>query len=128
MIPIAIINQGILMMKLVLIILCVTSIQISFASETLKGAKKDLDTFKQEMSVELQEVEKNLKALSEKAEKKSDSTYEETLKELRAKRDKLRSEISSLEADTKGEWKNIKSKMSSSLNSLNERIQKALKD
>ena len=115
-------------MKIFTVALLAFLIQPGFASETVKGAKKDLDTFKQEMSVELQSIEKNLKVMSEKAEKKGGSTYKEALKDLTEKRDALRSDLYDLEADTKGEWKEAKTKLSSSLNSLNERIQKALKD
>lgn len=105
-----------------------TPIQPNFASETIKGAKKDLDAFKQEMSVELAAIEKNLKVMTEKAEKKSDVAYKDAVTDLTEKRDSLRSDLYDLDADTKGEWKKAKSSLSSSLNSLNERIQKALKD
>ena len=116
------------MMRLVFFISMVFLIQTTFASETIKGAKKDLDQFKHEMSVELEKMEKNLKVMSEKAEKKSDTVYKDTLKEMTIKRDKLRVELNTLEADAKGKWKDAKTNISSSLNSLNERIQKALKD
>ena len=115
-------------MKLFTVVLLACLTQPGFSSETMKGAKKDLDTFKQDMSVELKEIEKNLKVMSEKAEKKGGSAYKEALKDLTEKRDALRSDLYDLEADAKGEWKEAKTKLSSSLSGLNERIQKALKD
>lgn len=117
------------MMKLITVALLSFLIQPSFAeSETVKGAKKDLEKFKQGMSVELQAVEKKLEILSEKAEKKSDQVYKDTVKELTEKHDKLRAELATLETDSKGKWKEAKTKMASAMNSLNEKIQKALKD
>ncbi len=47
-------------MKLVTIALLAFLVQPGFASETVKGAKKDLEVFKQDMAVELKEVEKKL--------------------------------------------------------------------
>lgn len=117
------------MMKLVTLAMLAFLIQPSFAeSETVKGAKKDLEKFKQEMSVELQAVEKKLEVLSEKANKKSDQVYKDTVQDLTEKRDKLRVELAGLEADSQGKWKAAKTKMASAMNSLNEKIQKALKD
>lgn len=116
------------MIKLFSVLFFVVLLQSSFASETVKGAKKDLEVFKQEMSAKLQVIENDLKVMSEKAEKKSDTLYNDAVKDLKVKRDKLRSDLNELQADTKGEWKEAKAKISSSLNSLNERVQKALKD
>jgi hypothetical protein len=115
-------------MRLVTVALLAFLIHPSFASETVNGAKKDLEKFKQEMSVEFQAIEKKLSVLSDKAEKKSDQVYRDSVKGLSEKRDKLQADLKILEADSKGKWKEAKSLMASSLNSLNERIQKALND
>jgi cell division protein FtsB len=118
-----------IMMKLLTVAMLAFLIQPSFAdSETIKGAKKDLEKFKQEMSVELQAVEKKLEVLSDKATSKTDTAYKATVKDLSEKRDVLRAEISKLEADSHGKWKVAKTKMAAAMNSLNEKIQKALKD
>jgi hypothetical protein len=117
------------MMKLLTAAMLAFLIQPSFAdSETVKGAKKDLEKFKQEMSVELQAVEKKLVFLSDKATAKTDTAYKATVKDLTEKRDELRVELGKLEADSQGKWKVAKTKMASAMNSLNEKIQKALKD
>ena len=117
------------MMKLVTVALLAFLVQPSFAeSETVKGAKKDLEKFKQEMSVELQAVEKKLDVLKEKAAAKTDTAYKTTVKDLTEKRDVLRVELSKLETDSQGKWKVAKTKMASAMNSLNEKIQHALKD
>jgi hypothetical protein len=116
------------MIKLLTIMSLALFIQPCFPSETVAGAKKDLDKFKQDMSVELKNIENNLKVISEKAQKKGDATYKEAVKELTARRDKLRSDLYDLQADAKGEWTNVKGKLASSINELNQKIQKVLKD
>lgn len=116
------------MTKLFAITIFSLLIHSGYASETMKGAKKDLDVFKQEMSLELKNIETNLKSMSEKAKSNSSASYKEAVKEITQKRDQLRSDLYDLQADTKGEWKQSKGKISTALNGLNERIQKALKD
>lgn len=115
-------------MKFLTLVLLAIMMNPVIASETVKGAEKDLDSFKQEMSVRLEKIENNLKEMSAKAEKSGNSVYKDAVKDLTQKRDKLRSELYDLKKDSQGGWEAAKSKISSSLNSLNEKIQKALKD
>ncbi|MCM2349399.1 MAG: hypothetical protein NDI69_05205 [Bacteriovoracaceae bacterium] len=116
------------MLKFFTTLLLVSLMLPTFASETVKGARKDLDKFKQEMSVELQDIENKLKKLSEDSQKKGSAAYKQTIQDLNKSREKLRSDLYDLEADAKGEWKEAKSELSKSIDKLNSRIQEALKD
>lgn len=116
------------MLKFVTTLLLISLMLPTFASETVKGARKDLDKFKQEMSVELQNIENKLKKLSEDSQKKGSAAYKKSVQDLIKSREKLRSDLYDLQADAKGEWKEAKSELSKSLNKLNSKIQEALKD
>ncbi len=115
------------MFKLATITLMIFLILPVSAMESVKGAKKDLEKFKQEMTLEFHQVENELKLMSEKAEKKSDAAYRASVKELTEARDKLRSDLDHLEADTKGKWKEAKNSISTSMAKLHAKIQQGLK-
>lgn len=97
-------------------------------SETVKGAQKDFETFKQEMAVKLQEAQLKLDELQAKAKVKGSTVKEETVTELRIKRDKLKVEYDELKFESKSRFQRMKTSLSNSIDSLNDRIQKALKD
>jgi len=115
------------MFKLATITLMIFLILPASAMESVKGAKKDLEKFKQEMSLEFRKIENDLKMMTAKAEKKTDAAYRNSVKELTDARDKLRSDLDHLEADAKGEWKEAKNTISTSMENLHTKIQQGLK-
>jgi hypothetical protein len=115
------------MFKLATITLMIFLILPASAMESVKGAKKDLEKFKQEMSLEFRQIENDLKLMTEKAEKKTDAAYRNSVKELTDARNKLRSDLDNLEADAKGEWKEAKNSISTSMEKLHTKIQQGLK-
>lgn len=117
--------------KLALVLIAVASIfsTHSYAeSETVKGAKKDFESFKQEMGVKLEESQKKLDQLQEKAKEKGSHVKNETIEELRSNRDKLKVEYDNLKFEGQTRFQKMKASLSSSIDSLNGKIQKALKD
>jgi ABC-type phosphate transport system auxiliary subunit len=112
----------------VLLILVISQVGYAFASEAVKGAKKDVEAFKQEMAVKLDSVEKQLEELRIKTKKKSTEIQENTVKDLELTRNKLRKELNSLEDSTKTNWKQMKKDFSESIDSFHAKLQKALKD
>lgn len=114
--------------KLTLGILSIFLIQSTFALETVEGAKKDIATFKQEMSIKLQEAENNLKALRDRAALKKDDMSQKAAAEYEETRKQLSHDLDRLQADAKGEWKSAKQKLSSSISNLNKKVQSALKE
>ena len=115
------------MLKLATITFLIFLILPVSAMESVKGAKKDLEKFKQEMSLEFRQIENDLKLMTEKAEKKTDAAYKKSVQELSDARDKLRSDLDHLEADTKGKWKETKNSISTSMQNLHTKIQQGLK-
>lgn len=103
-------------------------ISISNASETVKGAEKDYEAFKQELSVKMETLDKEIAILKEKVKNKSSALKEETLQELENSRAELNTKIQKLESSSKSQWKQAKKSLSDSFASLNAKIQKALKD
>lgn len=98
------------------------------ASETVKGAKKDLDAFKKEMTVKLEATEKKLAELKIKAKAKGDAAQEKTVAELEQTKEKLQAELSDLKDDTKSSWTKFKAGLADSVDRLNAKIQKSLKE
>lgn len=115
--------------KMLTILLCVSAFGLSaFASETVKGAKKDIEAFKKEMAVKLEETEKKLAELRNKAGKKGDQMQTNAVKELETTRDTLKAELNDAKSDAHTNWSKFKVKMAKSIDELNEKIQKKLKD
>jgi prefoldin subunit 5 len=98
------------------------------ASETVKGAKKDFAEFKETMGKKIDTMEKQIAELKEKAKQKGGEAHAKTVAELEASRDKLKSEFAELKEDSQEGWKGLKEKLSSTADSLNQKIQKALKE
>lgn len=99
-----------------------------FASETVKGAQKDFQTFKQEMTTKLEAAEKKLIELKEKAKTKTSDVKEKTITELEATRDQLKSELNELEEKGQSNWTSLKKGFASSMDKFNKKVQNALKD
>lgn len=98
----------------------------AFASETMKGAKKDFAEFKKEMSVKLEEIEKNLSELKAKAAQKGGETQDKTVKELESTRDTLKTKVQQLSDDGKDTWKKMKVDIIDSAETLTKKLKKAL--
>lgn len=98
------------------------------ASETIKGAKKDYQTFKKNMEGQLEVADKKLEELKAKGVDKVDEAHKTTVSDLEATKSKLKLDLEKLKADGEKATKEFKSKLAESISSLNERIQKALKN
>lgn len=99
----------------------------SWASETVKGAKKDFAEFKQSMNTKLDKIEAELKELKASAGEKGHVAKEKTIKELEALRDDLRKKTEELNDDGSDAWKSFKEKLAKSADELNAKVQNALK-
>jgi len=98
------------------------------ASETVKGAKKDLENFKTEMTTKLDKVEKELMLLKAKAKNKKDEVKEKTITELEENRAQLKSDLEKIKEDGSSGWKKLKGGIADSFDKLNSKIQKAMKE
>jgi hypothetical protein len=105
-----------------------TQLSFAYSSETVSGAKKDIESFKEEMTLKLNSVEQELAELHNKTKKKGAEIQENTIKDLEATRDKLRKELNNIEDSSKDNWKKFKRDFAKSMDSLNSKLQKALKD
>ncbi len=118
-------------MKQVLIISLLAfglSFSTANASETVKGAKQDYQNFKKEMSVKLKDAEKKIEQLRSEGVSEVNEAKKETAKDLEITKNKLKSELEDLKKDGEKTTSKWKAELAASINSLNERIQKALKD
>lgn len=97
------------------------------ALETTKGLKKDYTKFKQEMTVQMQNLETKIEILKEKTKTKADAAQIKALAELEESRDKVRTELAELETETKTDWKKMKKKIAASVDRLNRKAQEMLK-
>lgn len=98
------------------------------ASETVEGAKKDYESFKQEMSIKLDKVENELAELKTKAKQKGSDAQDDAIVELEKTQAKLKAELVEAKQATNKGWKNFKVKFAASVDTLNSKIQKKLKD
>lgn len=116
-------------MKAVLVIVALGwFVTMANASETVAGVKKDYQNFKQEMSTQLEQAEQNLEALRAKSKDKITTTQKATVEELQSTKEKLRIELENMKTESVKASKKVKSDLAASISSLNEKIQKALKD
>jgi len=110
------------------LVLTIGFMSSSYSSEAVKGAQKDYEAFKQELSVKMESLDKEIESLKEKAKEKSTTIKNETLHELEASRADLKERINKMETESKSKWKSMKKGLSESFDSLHAKIQKALKD
>lgn len=99
-----------------------------FSSETVEGAKKDYESFKQEMNVKLEKTQNRIEELKAKAKEKGSTAQDKTIQEYEETRAKLKAKIEEMEADTSKGWKKFKKGLSSSIDKLNSKIQKSLNE
>ncbi len=99
-----------------------------FASETLKGAEKDYESFKEEMSKKYESLSKDFDQLKVKAKEKGSTVKGETIQELDESREKIKKKMSEIKKDSKDQWKSMKKSLSESIDSLHSKIQHSLKD
>jgi gas vesicle protein len=102
------------------------SIAPTFASETVKGAEKDYQSFKEDMTHKLNDLEAQINEIKEKTKSHSSDVSEKTTHELESARDKIKAQLKDLKSDTDGSWKKLKKGIADSMNSLNEKVQKTL--
>ncbi len=98
----------------------------AFASETVKGAKKDLSQFKTEMNTKLEKIEDELKELRANANEKGSDAKKKTVSELEQMRDNLRAKVNDLSEDSGDAWQKFKKGLADSADELNAKIQNAL--
>lgn len=98
------------------------------ASETVKGAKKDFEEFKKEMSVKLDTAEKKIEELRVAAKVKGNQTQEKLAVELEQAKNNLKKQQADLKYESETGWKRVKQSFSEAADNLNAKIQKALKE
>jgi hypothetical protein len=96
-------------------------------SETVKGMKKDADTFKKEMSVKMDQLDHQINELKAKSQTKGAEVKESTIKDLESARDSMKTKMNSMSETSKETWSSWKKSMAESMDSLNAKVQKALK-
>ncbi|MGZ3749211.1 MAG: hypothetical protein ACXVCD_17875 [Pseudobdellovibrionaceae bacterium] len=101
---------------------------LTYGLEAVKGAQKDIQTFKQTMSVKLQEIDGKIDALRRQAEQKNNEVIKKNVEDYERMRGELAAEVDQLEADAKGNWKASKNHLATSIDDLNSKIQRALKE
>lgn len=117
------------MSKIILVIFSAAFLfSLANSSETLKGVQKDAESFKKEMSVKLEDVEKQLTELKNNAQTKGSEIREKTVTDLETTRAELRTKLENWDTKTQKNWKDFKKNFAQSLDSLNAKIQKALKE
>lgn len=114
------------MKKLSAVIVSLLMNPVAFGLDTIEGAKKDIESFKQEMSIQLDKVEADIDRLQERAKEKKDQALTKTVNEYEKTRQKLKTELDKLQADASNKWKDAKKDLSDSVGRLNEKIQKTL--
>jgi hypothetical protein len=102
--------------------------QSILASETVKGAKADIEKVKQELSAKLDNVEADIQKLTEKAKKGTNEASEKTLAELKESKEKISRQLGELKDDGRSKWKKVKVDLANSIDKLSERVQSALRD
>jgi hypothetical protein len=95
-------------------------------SETVKGAKKDMDAFKKEMSVKLESLEKQIAEIKTKAQAKGGEAKAKTVADLESARDSVKAKMAALSENSKDSWQSMKKSVAESVDSLNAKVQKAL--
>lgn len=96
-------------------------------SETIKGAKADLTSFKKDISAKLDAVDKQLTELKEKAKAKGSKVSDKTVHELEEARSSLRARLEEVKDDSQTGWANMKANIAKSMDDLNKKVQEAMK-
>lgn len=117
-------------MKFLTVAFCLIALALStsFASETMKGMKKDYENFRQEMSAKLDATEKKIAELKADAKTKGNTVKEKTVQELEATRDQLKTELNETKAEGGSKWKSFKKSFAESIDRLNSKIQGAMQE
>lgn len=98
------------------------------ASETVTGAKKDIATFKQEMTVKLQSIELEIEKIKEKTKDKSTDAQNAAIKNIEETRNKIKADLDEIEKVSETNWKKFKNRVAKSVDKLNARTQALLKN
>lgn len=107
-------------------VLALFLIQSASASETVKGAKKDMATFKREMNVKLNSLESEIARLKEQAKVKGGEAKQRAVIELEEARDQVKRDLAELETKSESNWQKLKNKVAITLDRLNTKAQRAL--
>lgn len=93
-------------------------------SETLKGVRKDVQTFKQDMQGRLEQLDQTIERL-----KKEGGTHKtKAIAELESARDRVRKQVGEATSASQGRWAKWKRQVSESVDDLNRRVQKVLEE
>jgi Skp family chaperone for outer membrane proteins len=125
------IKKGVLVMTKMMAAILTVVLLIAYsghASETVKGAQKDFESFKSEMSAQLDSVDHELADLRAKMKEKGSAAQDNSVKELEQTRARLNKELSEMESKSHQSWKDFKKGFAKSVENLNSKVQKALKD
>jgi hypothetical protein len=96
-------------------------------SETAKGAKKDYQQFKAEMNAKLDDLDRKIDELKTQSSNQAEDAKNNTVTELEADRAKLKNQLDEMESSGKSNWRKFKGKLASSFDTLNAKVQRALK-
>lgn len=110
-----------------LLLSCLFSLS-AHALETVKGAQKDVEAFKKEMSAKLEVAETRLNELKNQAQAKGSETKSKAVRDYEMTRDNLKAELAQLQESSQSNWQKLKNNISQSVDALNTRIQKSLKE
>lgn len=98
------------------------------SSETVKGAKKDFEVFKQEMTLKLQTLGSEIENLKEKTKTKSTEAHGAALQEIEESRVKIAADLQKLEKASESNWKKLKKNIAESIRKLDFKAQELLKE
>jgi hypothetical protein len=118
------------MKKLIFVTVLALALPASAAigSETAKGMQKDYDQFKKEMQVKIDEAQKKIDEIKAQGKESGHEAHAKAVHELEVTRDQLRTQLAEAKADSASKWAKFKKSFAESVDSLNSKIQKALKD
>ncbi len=100
----------------------------AWSSETIKGAKKDFQEFKEDLDNRISSIDSKMVQLKSQMKQKGSEVKDETLKDLQTTREKLRKEYEKFENASSDSWSSFKKSLSETTNNLNDKIQKALSE
>jgi len=96
--------------------------------ETVKGAQKDVESFKRDMTAKLIEIDKKIDTLEKKAEARKNDFQKKAAADYDKLQAKLSNDVEKLKADAEGDWKQAKNDLAISIDSLNTKVQQTLKE
>lgn len=111
-------------MKYLITLLMLISVQALADSETLKGARKDVQSFQKEMQVRLERLDQKI----ERLKKEGGTQKTRAIQELESARDEVSKRVDEAAEASRGRWAKWKRQVSESVDDLNRRVQKVLNE